>query len=560
MANVGNLPKEKSLRELLRRVRWPTQRITLALRWLRRVVLAVPVRIKISGLVLLPVLILGLAVNFWVRGSLSDWLSWLLEADRVGAAMESGGRSIIMVTALATALSLVVSWLLMLILTEPLLELKRVADKVRAGELDQRADVRYADEIGEVGRSFNAMLDWLVRSQRALESSNQHLAALVHVATSVAGGLDLPGVLESALNSTLEATGLESGWIYLRDAETERFFLACSVEPPAVITAQPQSNGYDLCGCQQALMNDPDWNKPAQRACRRLAPLGEGFGELLPVHLSIPLRARGMKLGILNLLWTKESAPDEFELDLLDAIGSQVSEAVANARLHSDLQAKEAGMEALLNSLVTAQEDERSLISSELHDGAGQELTSVLLRLKALSEKKDPVALRAGVGELCTVLSGAIENIRQLSHQLRPPDLEQLGLAPTLRNLVVDTVGEAGLEVGLRCNLEHERLDPLLEITLYRIAQEALTNIVRHADAERAALSLIAEEEGVSLIVEDDGAGFDPDDLAHSSRAHIGLASIQERAERLQGKFEVATGPGMGTRLSVWIPTAEVEQ
>ncbi len=267
-----------------------------------------------------------------------------------------------------------------------------------------------------------------------------------------------------------------------------------------------------------------------------------------------------MMLGVLNLLWDKRNTPADDELDLLDAIGAQVSEAVANARLHSDLQVKEAGMEALLNSLVTAQEDERSLISGELHDGAGQELTSVLLQLKVLSEQEDPTKLRAGLSDVCGSLSGAIENLRQLSHQLRPPDLEQLGLAATLRNLLADTVGEAGLEVGMRSNLEDERLDPTLEITLYRIAQEALTNIVRHADANLVALSLMSEDSGIRLIIEDNGKGFDPDQLAHAGGSHIGLASIQERAERMQGQFEVATGPGMGTRLSVWIPAAEVEQ
>lgn len=538
---------------------WLPRQLQRALRWLRRAALAVPVRIKISGLVLLPVLILGLAVNYWVRGSLSDWLTWILDADRVGAAMETGGRSVMMVTALATGLSLLISWLLMLILTEPILELKRVADKVRAGDLDQRADVRYGDEIGQVGRSFNSMLDWLVHSQRELQRSNQRLGALVHVADSVGRDLDLTKVLEAALASTLAATGLESGWIYLRDPETERFYLASAAEPPQVVAAKPDAHENDMCGCQQALLDDPAWSSPVSRACRRLAPSGKGFGELPPMHLSIPLRTRGLRLGVLNLLWTKDAPPDEHEHDLLDAIGSQVSEAVANARLHADLQAKEAGMETLLSSLVTAQEDERTLISSELHDGAGQELTSLLLRLKALSEKQDPDALREGVGELCTELSGAIENIRQLSHQLRPPDLEQLGLAPTLRNLVMDTVGEAGLEVGLRCNLEDQRFDPTLEITLYRIAQEALTNIVRHAEADWAALALITGDAGINLIIEDDGIGFDPDELVNSSTTHIGLASIQERTERLQGQFEVATGPGMGTRLSVWIPTAEVE-
>ncbi|MDX1600110.1 MAG: HAMP domain-containing protein [Anaerolineales bacterium] len=543
-----------------RRVVWLRMQLRRGLRWFHDLVLGVPVRIKISGLVLLPVLILGLAVNFWVRGSLADWLTYVLDAERVGAAMRTGGRSVLMVTALATGISLLISWLLMLVLTEPILELRRVADQVRKGDLDQRAQVHSRDEIGKVGRSFNRMLDELVRSQRDLQRSNKRLGALVHVSTSVGRGLDLGKVLRAALKSTLEVTGLESGWIYLREPQEQRFYLACASHPPQIVTELPVTDSDQWCGCQQALLEDADWSKPQQRACRRLAPSGEGFGDLPPTHLSIPLRARGMNLGVFNLLWNKASPPDHEEMELMGAIGAQISEAVANARLHADLTAKEAGMEALVSSLVTAQEDERARISAELHDGAGQELTSVLLRLKALDSPDAPAPTRAKVEDLCGELSQAIENLRELSHQLRPPDLDQLGLVPTLRNLLTDTAGQAGLDVELESNLQQPRLDPHLEITLYRIAQEALTNVVRHADAGWAKLSLTEAGGEITLVVEDDGVGFDPDLLARSDRGHLGLASIQERAERMQGGIEVSTRPGVGTRLTVRVPELEVER
>lgn len=536
---------------------WWSHHLRISLRWVSRWVLGVPVRVKMAGMVLLPVLILGFAINFWVRNSLSDWLSWLLDSQRVQVAMQVGGRSVMLVTLLAAGMSLLLSSLLMLLLTNPILELKRVADQVRGGALDKRAPVRSRDEIGQVAESFNRMVDQLVRSQRALERSNRRLSSLCHVASSVGRGLELGPVLDAALNSTLEVVGLESGWIYLRDPDGDRFYLASAVAPPADIQLESYTFPGTFCGCQRALLAEDDWLAPTVRRCRRGGNGNVPAGEELR-HFSVPLRARGMTLGVLNLVWTKDSPASDEELDLLEVLGAQVSEAVANARLHADLLEKEAGMEVLLDSLVTAQEDERSLIASELHDGAGQELTSVLLRLKSLESKGEATELKAGISDLCLDLSLAIEHIRSLSHQLRPPDLEHLGLGPTLRNLMADMLAESGLQVEFHSDLNGARLEPATEITLYRIAQEALMNITRHAQAAAAKLTLTVENRDLQLVIEDDGQGFDPDRLTDTGETHIGLASIQERAERLGGSFVVATAPGQGTRLTVRIPCEEV--
>lgn len=513
--------------------------------------LAVPIRLKIAGIVLLPVIILGLAINFWVRAALSDWLSWLLDSAQVDAAMHAGGRSVLLVTTLAVALSLLLSSALMLILTKPIHELRRTADRVRAGELERRAPVRGRDEIGQVAESFNRMVDELLRIQHALERSNRRLGALCHVAASVGGGLELPNVLDSALQSTLDVAGLECGWIHLRDPDSRGFYLASVVRPPDCL-AGPSGDPSTLCDCQLALMEADEWGRPALRECQRQS------AERQVHHLSIPLKARGMKLGVLNMLWSKSSLPNEDELDMLEALGVQVSEAVANARLHADLRDKESGMETLLHALSTAQEDERSLIAAELHDGAGQELTSVLLRLKALEARQDPVEIRAGIEQLCVDLSGAIESIRTLSHRIRPPDLDQLGLGPTLRNLMVDMLDQTGVEYSFVSDLDGQRLDPAVEITLYRIAQEAITNITRHANARRASLALRLHENQLLMEIEDDGAGFDPDRLTRSGGTHIGLASIQERVERMGGSFVVRTAPGHGTQLCIGLSRSEV--
>ncbi len=249
-----------------------------------------------------------------------------------------------------------------------------------------------------------------------------------------------------------------------------------------------------------------------------------------------------------------DSTPGDEEIDILQALGVQISEAVANARLHADVREKEAGMEVLINELVRAQEDERSRISSELHDGAGQELTSLLFRLKAIEGKNDSPEMRQAVGALCTDLSQAIEHIRELSHVLRPPDLDHLGLTPTLRNLMDDMTSKADILGVFETNLEGYRLEPNVEITLYRIAQEALTNVVRHAGASQVRMGLQRCGADLELSIEDDEVGFDTDDVADGVNAHIGLASIEERTAQLGGVMEVTTARNQGTRLMVRIP------
>lgn len=526
--------------------------IVRARRDLSERLMAVPVQLKIAGMVLLPVLILGVTLNFFVQNSLSDWLSWLLRPEQVEAAMQAGARSVLLVTVIAAGVSILLSSGLMFLLTWPILELKKTADQVRSGDLGRRAPVRGRDEIGQVAESFNRMVDELLRIQHELKRSNQQLGAICHVASSVGRGLELSSVLEAALGSTLEVAGLESGWIHLLDPQTGQFHLASAARPPADVAADHSFPTDENCSCQEALMSSEDWARPALRTCQRLTRRTSGQ----PVeHLSVQLKARGMELGMLNLLWTRASQPSEEQLDLLEALGTQVSEAIANARLHTDLHNKEAGMETLLNALTNAQEDERAAISAELHDGAGQELTSILLRLKALESQEDGKALRSGIGDLCVAQSNAIEQLRSLSHQLRPPDLEQLGLGPTLYNLATEMLGQSGVTVGFESNLNGQRLDSTIEITLYRIAQEALTNITRHAQASEVKLSVQLREPRLRLVIEDNGVGFDPDQLGSSGVAHIGLASIQERAERLGGAFFVRTSPGEGTQLIVSVPS-----
>lgn len=165
--------------------------MTLARDRLSDAIFAVPVRIKITGIMVLPILILGFALNYWVRTGLSDWLSYLISDDRVYIAMQAGSRSVIFVTALAAIASVLLTALLMLSLTKPLLELRQAAQRVAEGDVESRARVWVPDEIGEVASAVNSMIDRMVSSQQQLQRSNRRLQAINRVAMAASRALDL---------------------------------------------------------------------------------------------------------------------------------------------------------------------------------------------------------------------------------------------------------------------------------------------------------------------------------------------------------------------------------
>ena len=236
-------------------------------------------------------------------------------------------------------------------------------------------------------------------------------------------------------------------------------------------------------------------------------------------------------------------------LELAQALSAERDRADAVERLVAS-EIRDAARRETLRRVVEAQERERRRLAIELHDETGQSLAAVLMGLRRLEESSDPAAVKATVEELRATVVNAVQELRALAVELRPKALDDFGLAAALERLVDTYSRRTGLTVDSHLGGLESRLPEPVESALYRIAQEALTNIAKHAGA--SAVSVVTRRDGarLTMIVEDNGTGFE----ASTPGEGLGLVSMRERAELLGGSLQVESSAGHGTTLVVEVP------
>ncbi len=218
--------------------------------------------------------------------------------------------------------------------------------------------------------------------------------------------------------------------------------------------------------------------------------------------------------------------------------------------------------EVLLKKVITSQEDERKRIARELHDATLQDLSAALMRIDLCKLRPDAVAAE-DVNRIRNIVLGAWDGVINIIRDLRPTLLDDLGLTEAIRSLLETHLGKAGVAYSLDTEgVKDMRFRPVVEITLFRIVQEAVQNIARHAKAANVTVRLRKSDDTVQVAIEDDGEGFDPDALSRADareaqeRRGLGLMGMQERAGLLKGDLEITSRPGKGTKIRVWIPLA----
>lgn len=232
-------------------------------------------------------------------------------------------------------------------------------------------------------------------------------------------------------------------------------------------------------------------------------------------------------------------------------IAAQHDRVMALEQAHQELLQREAMRQEWVRSIVMAQEDERARIARELHDETSQTLTAFSLHLAALAQEIGEVG-KSQVGILQSLTRRMSIGLYRLVRDLRPVQLDDLGLAPALKELAADDQTRLGLKVNLQVHGERKRLEPAVETALYRVVQEALTNVARHAGVETVIVCLDFQPDTVLLKVTDMGAGFDPE--APRVQNGIGLAGIRERVQSLGGELSLRSVPGQGASIEVSIP------
>lgn len=215
-----------------------------------------------------------------------------------------------------------------------------------------------------------------------------------------------------------------------------------------------------------------------------------------------------------------------------------------------------AQLHSLSMQVVNAQEEERKRIARELHDDTAQVLTAQLLRLKtmeAVGQKLDP----DGLGQLIDMTAEALEDVRHMAHELRPPSIDDLGLHASVESLTAQFRERFGIPITYRIEGTKRRFPSGIEIAMYRIIQEALTNVAKHSQAKSASVTVGNDEKSVWGEIHDQGVGFDPKDVDRSDGSGLGLFGMQERTTLFSGKLKIESAPGRGTTVTVRIPLPE---
>ncbi len=380
-------------------------------------------------------------------------------------------------------------------------------------------------------------------TSKDLRRRNHELSVLNAIARELNRSVNLGDALDFTLAQVAELLDLETGWIWLVDENSSQTYLAATRNlPPALADEPSRMDGSSYCYCLDSYKKG-DLGGAANvnvLACTRLGGLVDGT-DGLRYHASIPLYSGDEKLGVMNVASPDWRSLSERDLQLLYTVGDLLSIAVERARLFS--------RSTRLGAL-----EERNRLAREIHDTLAQGLAATTLHLEsadALLDGEEPETVRKSLRRAIALTRSNLEEARRSVLYLRAAPLEERPLAEALEVLASRWEAETGIEASFEAVNGARPLPPSVEAALYRVCQEALANVARHAEANRATVRLVVTPERVRLVVEDDGRGFDvsqvPDD-------RHGIVGMRERARMLGGALELRSVPGRGTSVGVAVP------
>lgn len=403
-----------------------------------------------------------------------------------------------------------------------------------------------------------------------LQAAIQDLMLLYRLSRKLATSLQLDVLLDETFDMVLHSIPrVQAGMILLRDREGEGLEVkscsGCDCErnngDGGHFCEQLETVGQWVAGHEAAALCIAGEIRPMETWVQQGVTGENGGGRIVGMPLTINDQVRGsLVLG----LHADAPALTPRDVSLLQTVAGQLSIAMENATLYEQIQAREALRGELYHQIVSAQEAERQRIARELHDGTGQVLTGLGLGLMAASEtvRGNPELASKQLVELKDLNARALRELRDLIADLRPSVLDDLGLVPALQGQVQEFAARTGVEASLLVSGKRRRLRAEVETVLFRIAQEALTNVAKHAAAKHVMLRLTFEHGRVQMVITDDGQGFDPRaalQAGPSQRRAWGLLGMQERVTLVDGVCDIASRPGIGSTVHIAIPLKDEE-
>jgi signal transduction histidine kinase len=408
---------------------------------------------------------------------------------------------------------------------------------------------RLCDALQDRAQRLKAILDTEV-AERTVELAHRalQLETSARVSRQITSILDTEALASSVVDLIGHSFDYPYVQIYLRDEKRDMLELRASTvtigeQYRRLPVGRGSLNGMAARKNEPVLVRDVSQNRESLADSEVMADTRS--------QLVIPLRMGASVLGTLDVQSRRLDSFGEEDVRLIQSLGDQIAIAVENARLY-DQSRKLAALE------------ERSYLARELHDSVTQLLFSITLTAEAarMLLRQDEPHVSAQLRRLQGLANQAMKEMRALIHQLRPMPEADSSLASHMRGLIAEREKRDGLRVTL--HVEHDkRLPARYELALFRVVQEALNNVVKHAHTSRAEVRLLIEDHSVVLEIEDQGIGFDPSQLqgdrVEQGLSKLGLTSMRERVELLGGTFVVESEPGKGTRIRVQVPIEDKE-
>ena len=374
-----------------------------------------------------------------------------------------------------------------------------------------------------------------------LKNRNRELSIINTIADALNREVNLTRALDAALQKIAELFDVQTGWVWLQREDTGATYLAAALHLPPALADHPErmEGGYCYCLDKYALGEMENARNVSIITCTRLQGVREG-ADGFRYHASVPLYHHNKRVGVLNVVTADWRELSEDDLRLLNTVGDMLSIAVERAQLFA-------------HSIELGAAEERNRLAREIHDTLAQGLTAIALQLETADALLDPASnkARTAVQKALVLTRANLEEARRSVLDLRAAPLERRTFCEALRDLVEQYGEEWNLETEFEVIGGNHPLPIRLEAGLYRMAQEALTNVVRHAHAKHVCVHWTTMPDQVELIVEDDGQGFDTEAL---SKGRFGLVGLNERARLLGGTLEVCSVPGEGTELKITVP------